>query len=143
MKKNMQLLTHTHGNRARYIIACVCVWAAICPTETRAIYLREECNQQSKDESDAALKFLSQSLRVYQGPPAAVHQRRPASVHPLRTRFTQMVLISVDYRACFLSKWKKTKASLNLLCLNKGDLHRCIFVCRQTWISFGFSSEAL
>lgn len=80
---------HTHTGTKHvtsfHACVCVCVWAASCPTETRAIYLREDCKQQSKEESDAALKFLSQSLRVYHGAPVAVHQRRPASVHPLRT----------------------------------------------------------
>lgn len=38
--------------------------------------------------------------------------------------------------------WKKTKGPLNLLCLNLADLHRCIFVCRRTWISSCFSREA-
>lgn len=42
----------------------------------------------------------------------------------------------------FAQRVEKTKGPLNLLCLNLADLHRCIFVRGQTWISLCLSREA-
>lgn len=137
---------YTCENKPGYVSEFVCGGGASDPTETRLIYLREKYKQQSKDETDPALKVLSQSLQVHHSLPIAVHSRCN-TVQPVSgPSFVDMIYTDGFYinglESMFPQQVKKTKASLNLLCLNWGDLHQCIFVRGQTWIPFCLSSGA-
>lgn len=121
---------------------CVCVWPASYPTETKLIYLRKS-GRKTKEWCSFGIPQpiaarLSQSCCCCCCSPET--QRTAASKCPSSadTIYTDGSYIA-GLESMFPQQMKKTKASLNLLCLNWGDLHRCIFVCRRTSMSFVFS----
>lgn len=118
------------------VCVCVCVQQA-APKETRIIYLSEENKQRSKDEADPSLKALSQSLQCHH-----TVFPLPCTADTVQRSQQMSILCGHNLHRWFSYQWIRehispvseiTKTSLNLLCLNWGDLHQCIFVCGQTW----------